>query len=97
MHGIIYFLRFQSKIVNLLYIPSKVIERVFWADSPKNPKISVFIFWGFMLPAFEANVLAFKSLGWSPASFFLYRRDIGVPPMNDISIRGFQASTAGYS
>ena len=29
-----------------------------------------FLFINVMFPAFEANVFAFKSLGWSPASLF---------------------------
>ena len=33
---IVYFLSFQSKIAYLLFITLKVIEHVFWADSPKN-------------------------------------------------------------
>ena len=36
VNGIVYCLSFQSKIVYLLYITGKVIERVFWADTPKN-------------------------------------------------------------
>ena len=35
--------------------------------------------------ALGANVLALKSLGWSPVSFFLYQRDISVPPMNNLA------------
>ena len=55
-----------------------------WRIHPKILEFQV-VFFGLMFPALGANVLAFKSLGWSPASFFLYRRDIGVPPMNNIS------------
>ena len=54
------FLRFQSKIVYLLYITCKGIERVFEADSPNNLRISGFFC--LMLLAFRATVLAFKSL-----------------------------------
>ena len=39
VNGIVYFLSFQPKLVYLLYIPWKVIEHVFWADSVKNPRI----------------------------------------------------------
>ena len=53
---IVYFLRFQSKIVYLLFITLKVIELVFWADSPKNTRISVSLFFGLMLPALGPNV-----------------------------------------
>ena len=52
VNDIVYFLRFQSKIVYLLFITRKVIERVVWADSLKNSRISVFSFFGLMLPAF---------------------------------------------
>ena len=40
VNGIVYFLSFQSKIVYVLFITWKVIEHVFWADSPKNTRIS---------------------------------------------------------
>ena len=69
VNGIVDSLRSQSKIVYLLYITLKVIEHVFLVDSPKIPRIS-FFFFCLMFPAFRANVLAFKSLGWSPASLF---------------------------
>ena len=61
--GIVYFLRFQSKIVYLLFITCKVIECVIWADSPKNTRIWGFSTFGLVLPAFGANVSALKSLG----------------------------------
>ena len=35
VNGIIYCSSFQSKILYLLYITGKVMEPVFWADSPK--------------------------------------------------------------
>ena len=44
VNGIVYFLSFQSKIACLLHIPGKVFELVFWADSPKNTRISVVLF-----------------------------------------------------
>ena len=56
VNGIVYFLSFQSKIVYLLYITGKVIERVFWADSPKNTRILGISIFGLMLPTFGANV-----------------------------------------
>ena len=52
VNGIVYCLSFQSKIVYLLYITGKVIERVFWADTPKNN----FFLFGEMFPALGANV-----------------------------------------
>ena len=56
VNGIVYFFSSQSKIVYLLFITLKVIERVFSADSPKNTRISVSLFFCLMLPAFGPNV-----------------------------------------
>ena len=56
VNDIVYFLSFQSKIVYLLFITWKVIEHVFWADSQKNTRISVSLFFVLMLLAFGQNV-----------------------------------------
>ena len=69
------------------YISLEMILNVYlWRIHPKILEFQFFFFFGLMFPAFGANVLAFKSLSWSPASFFLYRRDIGVLPMNNVRL-----------
>ena len=50
-----------------------------------HPKILEFLVFLSNVSTFGANVLALKSLGWLPVSFFLYQRDIRVPPMNNLA------------
>ena len=50
-----------------------------------------------MFPALGAHVLAFKSLGWSPAGLSVSEKNIGVPPMNKLLYTTQESGNVGLA
>ena len=70
VNGIVYFLSFHSKILYLLFITRKVIELVFLADSLKNTRISVFLFFLSNVSGVQAKRLSIQVFRLVTSEFF---------------------------